>query len=562
MTTLPPTSGTQDTIRSMAVSALMDEACNRFGGSVAMDFLGRRWRYDELGRLVERTAKGLQDIGVTKGTRVGLCLPNSPFSVIFFFAVLRAGGVVVNFNPLYVERELAFQIRDSGAEIMVTVDVASVLRKVQAVAAESGLSQIVVCELASAMPIVTGALYRLTRRRDIAAIPQDQLHVPFRALLRAKGVATRHAVDPLRDAAVLQYTGGTTGTPKGAILTHANVTANCQQLIMRGSFLNPGTERFLAVLPLFHVFALTTCLTLPVLIGGEIVLLPRFEMKQFLATIRRTRPTVMPAVPTLYTALAARSDIEKHGLDCIRICISGGAPMPHEVQAKFEKRTGCKIIEGYGLSEASPIVSFNLPDSTRNGTVGRPLAETQVEIHDLNDPQRVLGVGEHGEVCVRGPQVMAGYWNRPDETANVLQNGMLRTGDVGFLDADGYLTLVDRLKDVIICGGYNVYPRVLEEALYQHPAVAEAAVIGVDDPYRGEAPRAYVVLQKGASVTADELMKHLGSCVSRIEIPREIVFRAALPKTTVGKVAKRELEIEEATAKAARVVGENHGAAA
>ncbi len=562
MATLSPTSSMTGTIRQMAVSVLLDEACERFGASVAMDFLGRKWRYGELGRMVERTAKGLQDIGVTKGTRVGLCLPNSPFSVIFFFAVLRAGGVVVNFNPLYVERELAFQIKDSGAEIMVTVDVVSILRKVQAVAVESGLRRIVVCKLARAMPRAMAMMYRLTRRRDIAEIPQDLLHVPFRTLLRSKGDAVRHAVDPLHDPAVLQYTGGTTGTPKGAILTHANVVANCQQLVVTGIALSHGSERFLAVLPLFHVFALTTCLTLPVLIGGEIVLLPRFEMKQFLATIRRTKPTVMPAVPTLFTALTTRKDLEKHGLNCIRLCISGGAPMPREVQTRFEKRTGCSIIEGYGLSESSPIVAFNLPGATRIGTVGRPVPQTKVEIHDVANPGIVLDTGQHGEVCVRGPQVMAGYWNRPDETEGVLRDGLLRTGDVGFIDADGYLTLVDRLKDVIICGGYNVYPRVLEEALYQHPAVAEAAVIGVEDQYRGEAPRAYVVLQKGASATAEELMQYLGTCVSRIEIPREIVFRSVLPKTTVGKVAKRELQVEEALAKAARASSELHGAAA
>ena len=432
---------------------------------------------------------------------------------------------------------------------MVTVDVASVLSKVQAVAAESGLRHIVVCPLAAAMPRATGMLFRLARRRDIARVPKDRLHLPYRQLIRARGQAVRHAVDPEHDIAVLQYTGGTTGTPKGAMLTHANVTANCQQLIVAGNFLTPGAEKFLAVLPLFHVFALTTCLTLPVLVGGEIVLLPRFEMKQFLATIRRTKPSVMPAVPTLFTALCARKDLENLGLGDIRICISGGAPMPAEVQARYETRTGGKIIEGYGLSEASPIVSFNLPGAVRNGTVGRPLPGTSVEIHALDDPPRLLGVGEHGEVCVRGPQVMAGYWQRPDETARVLDHGLLRTGDVGFVDADGYLTLVDRLKDVIICGGYNVYPRVLEEALFQHPAVAEAAVIGVEDRYRGEAPRAYVVLRPGAAATAEELMHYLGTCVSRIEIPREIVFRTSLPKTTVGKVAKRELEVEDVVAR-------------
>ena len=545
MATLSSNLAQQSVVKPMEVQSLLDRAVERFADSVAMDFLGRTWRYAELGRLVDRAAKGLQDLGVGRGTQVGLCLPNSPYSVIFFFAVLRAGGTVVNFNPLYVERELLYQIRDSGTQIMVTTDVASILCKVQAVAAEGGLRRIVVCPLAAAMPFVKGLAYRVLRHKDIAPIPQDSLHVAYRTLLAATGGVKHYPIEPSRDIAVLQYTGGTTGTPKGAMLTHTNIVANGQQLVAARAPLYPGQDRFLAVLPLFHVFALTTCLTVPVMLGGQIVLLPRFEMKQFLDTIRRTRPTVMPAVPTLYTALSNLPDLERHELGRIGLCISGGAPIPAEVLAKFEARTGCTIIEGYGLSETAPIVSFNLPGAVRLGSVGRPLPQTEVEIRDIADHHRVLGTGEHGEVCVRGPQVMAGYWQRPQETAEVTVDGLLRTGDVGYIDADGYLTLVDRLKDVIICGGYNVYPRALEEALYQHPAIAEAAVIGVKDDYRGEAPRAYVVLKPGEHATAKEIANFLGTRVSRIEMPREIVFRTSLPKTTVGKVAKRELQESE-----------------
>ena len=538
-------------VRPMEVTALLDDAVARFGECGAMDFLGRRWNYRWLGEAVERVAKGLQDLGVVKGTRVGLCLPNTPYSVIFFFAVLRAGGTVVNFNPLYVARELLFQIRDSNTEIMITIDVAVVLSKVQAVAAEGGLRRIVVCPLAAAMPFLTGLGYRLLHWRDVAAVPQDKLHVPYRKLLGAKGKPKQYEIDPLRDIAVLQYTGGTTGTPKGAMLTHTNVVANGQQLLAAKAPMEPGVERFLAVLPLFHVFALTTCLTVPVMMGGEIVLLPRFEMKQFLAAIRRTRPTVMPAVPTLFNALVNLPDLEKYDLGHIRLCISGGAAIPIEVLELFERRTGRQIVEGYGLSETSPIVSFNLPGAVKEGTVGRPLPETEVQIRDIADLHRVLSAGERGEVCVRGPQVMAGYWNRPDETANVTVDGFLRTGDVGFMDSDGYLTLVDRLKEVIICGGYNVYPRMIEEALYRHPDIAEAAVVGMPDEYRGEAPRAYVVLKPGAHVDDKQILKYLAGQVSKIEMPREIVFRDSLPKTTIGKVAKRELIARENAAAAA-----------
>ena len=552
MATLSSNLAQQSVVKPMDVTTLLDRAVERFADSVAMDFLGRTWRYAELGRLVDRAAKGLQDLGVGFGTRVGLCLPNSPYSVIFFFAVLRAGGTVVNFNPLYVERELLYQIRDSGTEIMVTTDVAVILHKLQAVAQDGGLRRIVVCPLAAAMPFVKGLAYRVLRHKDIAPIPQDALHVSYRSLLAATGAVKLHQIEPSRDIAVLQYTGGTTGTPKGAMLTHTNVVANGQQLVAARAPLHAGQDRFLAVLPLFHVFALTTCLTVPVMMGSQIVLLPRFEMKQFLDTIRRTRPTVMPAVPTLYTALSNLPDLERHELGRIGLCISGGAPIPAEVLAKFEARTGCTIIEGYGLSETAPIVSFNLPGAVRVGSVGRPLPQTEVQSRDITDHHRVLGTDEHGEVCVRGPQVMAGYWQRPDETTDVMVDGFLRTGDVGFIDADGYLTLVDRLKDVIICGGYNVYPRALEEALYHHPSVAEAAVIGVKDEYRGEAPRAYVVLKPGEHATAKDISNFLGTRVSRIEMPREIVFRASLPKTTVGKVAKRELQESERMLEAAQ----------
>jgi long-chain acyl-CoA synthetase len=539
-------------VRPMPVTALLDDAVARFGDCGAMDFLGRRWNYRQLGEAVEHVARGLQDIGVVKGTRVGLCLPNTPYTVICFFAILRAGGTVVNFNPLYVERELLFQIRDSNTEIMITIDVAMVLNKVQAMAAEGGLRRIVVCKLAAAMPFLTGLGYRLISQRAIAATPNDKLHTPYSRLLAARGKPKRHDVDPLRDIAVLQYTGGTTGTPKGAMLTHANVVSNGQQLLAANAPMYPGVERFLAVLPLFHVFALTTCLTVPVMMGGEIVLLPRFEMKQFLAAIARTKPTVMPAVPTLFTALVNLPDLEKYDLGHIRLCISGGAAIPIEVLELFERRTGRQIIEGYGLSETSPIVSFNLPGAVKEGTVGRPLPQTEVQIRDPIDHHKVLGAGARGEVCVRGPQVMAGYWNRPDETANVTVDGFLRTGDVGFIDSDGYLTLVDRLKEVIICGGYNVYPRVIEEALYHHPDVAEAAVVGMPDAYRGEAPRAYVVLKPGAHIDDKQMLEYLAGQVSKIEMPREIVFRDSLPKTTIGKVAKRELIArEQAAAEAA-----------
>ena len=510
-----------------------------------MDFLGRRWSYAQLGRAVERVAAGLQGIGVGKGVRVGLCLPNTPYSVICFFAILRAGGIVVNYSPLYVERELKHQIVDSGTTIMVVPDLSVIHRKVAAVAAETGLRHIVVCPFADVLPVAKAALFRLLRRKDLAKAPADALHVPFGKLLATKGAARTLAVSPAEDVAVLQYTGGTTGTPKGAMLTHANITANCRQVHLHSDVLRPGQERFLVVLPLFHVFALTACMTLPVMIGGEIVLLPRFELKQVLQTIRRRRPTVVNGVPTIFNAINNAADGGKLDLSAVRYCVSGGAPLPAEVRERFERLTGCPLLEGYGLSETSPVVCLNQPDAVRQGSVGRPLPGTVVEMRDPAAPERVLGVGERGEVCVRGPQVMAGYWQRPEETAAVMVEGALRTGDIGFRDAEGYVFLVDRIKDVILCGGYNVYPRAIEDALYEHPAVAEATVIGVPDAYRGQAPKAFVVLRAGASATSEELRAFLADYVSKIEMPREVEIRETLPKTLVGKLSKKELVAEE-----------------
>jgi long-chain acyl-CoA synthetase len=536
-------------IRKLPVTALLDEAVRLYGRRPAMDFLGRRWTYAKLGRAVDRAARGLQAIGVEKGVRVGLCLPNTPYSVIFFFAVLRAGGVVVNFSPLYVERELRHQIRDSGTTVMIVPDLALIHGKVRAVAAEAGLRHIVVCPMEGVLPFAKAALFRVLRRKDRAAVPRDALHVSYARLLAASGPLAPVSIAP-DDVAVLQYTGGTTGTPKGAMLTHANLTANCQQVWLHSDVLRPGVERFLVVLPLFHVFALTACMTLPVMIGAELVLLPRFELKQVLATIRRRRPTVVNGVPTIFNAINNAADAANLDLSAVRFCVSGGAPLPGEVRERFERLTGCPLLEGYGLSETSPVVCLNPPDAVRQGSVGLPVPGTVVEIRDPAEPSRVLDVGERGEVCVRGPQVMAGYWQRPEETASVIFDGALRTGDIGYRDADGYVFLVDRIKDVILCGGYNVYPRVLEDALYEHPSVAEATVIGVPDAYRGQAPKAFVVLRAGASATPEDLRAHLAGYVSKIEMPREIEIRESLPKTLVGKLSKKELVAEELRAAA------------
>jgi long-chain acyl-CoA synthetase len=541
---LPPE--TMPTIAPRLLTDLLDKAVLHHGTQPAIDFLGRRWTYNELGDLVRQTARGLQDLGVKPGMRVGLCLPNTPYFVIFYFAVLRIGGVVVNFNPLYVERELKHQILDSGTTIMVVPDLKLIHAKVAKVAEETGLTNIIVCPFGAVLPLVKRMAFACLKRRDIAHIPADARHIRFADLI-ADDADPEPVEQSPRDLAVLQYTGGTTGQPKGARLSHANLAANSAQMILHVGHLPDQPERTLGVLPLFHVFALTTVLNYSVDTAAEMVLLPRFEMKQFLDTIRRTRPTQFLGVPTIYTAMIALPEKDRPDFSTVHICISGGAPLPFEVRDQFEHIYGVRLVEGYGLSEASPIIACNPCEGViKDNSCGPAFPETILEIRDLEDPHRLLGQGERGEVCARGPQVMQGYWNRPEENEKVFIDGALRTGDVGYLDEDGYLFLVDRIKDLILCGGYNVYPRVIEDALYEHPAVAEAVVIGVPDAYRGQSPKAFVSLHAGMAADEAELCAFLKERLSKIEMPSSIELRASLPKTLIGKLSKKALADEEA----------------
>jgi long-chain acyl-CoA synthetase len=527
--------------------ALLDRAVLRFADRPALDFFGRTWSYAEVGALTDRLAAGLARIGAGPGTRVGLCLPNSPHLVLFYFAVLKTGATIVNFNPLYTSRECLAQIRDSETTIMVVPDVARIYRPVADIADEAGLRHMVVCPLADVLPLGRSLLFRLFRRGEIARTREDARHVSVRRLLKGGGRRPAARTAP-SDVAVLQYTGGTTGTPKGAMLTHANLLANVRQIarLTGAAGLKDGQERVLAVIPLFHVFAMTVAMNLAIETGAQIILVPQFKIDQLLATIARTRPTFFPAVPTIFGAVNAAAETARVDLSSIRLCISGGAPLPAETRARFETLTGCRLSEGYGLTESAPVVCVNpFDERRRDGSVGLPLADTVIEIRDPSRPDRPMPPGAKGEVYVRGPQVMAGYWRRPVDTGESLVGGALRTGDIGYLDPDGFLFLVDRIKDLIICGGYNVYPRQIEDALYEHGAVEEAVAIGVPDAYRGESPKAFVVLRPGQSTTPEALRAFLADRISKIEMPREIEIRTSLPKTMVGKLSKKELVAEE-----------------
>ena len=526
----------------------LEHTVKRCRDNTAIDFLDYCLSYGELLEQVNRMAKGLQLMGVTPGARVGLCLPNTPYSVICYYGALRAGATVVNYNPLYVERELAFQIDDSNTEIMITMDLEALYPKVAAMLSRTeSLKKIVVCPMAAILPKIKSVLFRLLKRKEIANIEASEAIVHFKDLLDNNGDPTQVNVDLDNDIAVLQYTGGTTGRPKGAMLTQGNLSANVSQMLVWYVDLNPGEEKVLGVLPFFHVFAMTAVMNFAVAAGAQMILLPRYELGQTLATINKKKPTIFPAVPTIYTAINQAPDLAKYDLSAVRYCISGGAPLPLEVKETFERLTGCRLVEGYGLSETAPVATCNaMQDINKPGSIGQVVPGTEISIHDLESPHSVVATGERGEVWIKGPQVMKGYLNRPQETADSLRDGWFRTGDVGYMDEDGHFFLVDRLKDLILCSGYNVYPRMVEEAIYLHPAVAEVTVIGIDDDYRGQSPKAFVKLKEGEKITEDEMKTFLADKLSKIEMPSRIEFRLELPKTIIGKLSKKELVAEEA----------------
>ena len=523
-----------------------DRSVALFRSNTCIEFLGRKYSYGEIADLTSRAAKGLQDLGVGKGVKVGLLLPNSPYAVICYYAALKAGGTVVNFNPLYVAEEIERQIRDSDTRIMVTMDLQLTLPKVTAALGRTPLEKVVVCSMAEALPFAKSRLFMFLGRGRVAEPPEDGLHLSFAQLTDNAGDFRPVAIVPREDVAVLQYTGGTTGVPMGAMLTHANIAANARQVALWNPETEMGGERIVGVLPLFHVFAMTVVMNMGLLIGAELVLLPRFEVSMVLKALKRRQPTQFPGVPSLFHALLEYPKLSADELQSLKFCISGGAPLPAEIRSAFEALTGCRLVEGYGLSEASPVVTCNPVNGTpKDGSVGQALPGTKVEIRDLGAPERALGVGENGEVCVAGPQVMAGYWRNPEATAKTLRQGWIHTGDVGHLDPEGYLFLIDRIKDLILCSGYNVYPRVVEEAIYRHPAVAEVTVCAVPDEDKGEVPKAFVRLKQGQALSAEELLAFLKDKLSPIERPRYVEFRDDLPKTLIGKLSKKELVAEE-----------------
>ncbi|MGZ4138266.1 MAG: long-chain-fatty-acid--CoA ligase [Actinomycetota bacterium] len=545
----PPGVPTALEFHEKPITAFLDESIRLFSNNIATDFEGQTLTYAQLGDAVDKFASVLRDLGVGKGTRVGTLLPNLPQNIITYYAALRLGGVMVENNPLYTERELEHQLSDSGVEVLVVMD--QFYPKIKAIRNElPKLREVVVTDVFDAFKGIKALLGPYTKKGKsvLARVPKTEPVRFWKDVMRAaKGGVAQTPIDPKEDLAQLQYTGGTTGLSKGVMLTHFNVVSNCEQLRSWFTDAQPGKETILAALPLFHSYAQAVCMNLGLMVGAKIVLEPNpRDLVAVLHTINRTKPTLLPGVPTLYANLLAHPKLGDTDMRSIRQCLSAAAPLPGEVQEQWEKVTGGRLVEGYGLSEASPFTHANpLFGKRKIGTIGLPAPETDCKLVDVDDPTKEIAAPGPGELCLKGPQVMQGYWNHPEETAETIRDGWLHTGDIAEVDDEGYFKIVDRKKDMIIVGGFNVYQRDVEEVLYSHPKVLECAVIGKPNARASETVKAFIVLKPGQSMTAEEIEKYCREKLTAYKVPKEFEFVADLPKTMVGKVLRRALVEEE-----------------
>ena len=527
------------------LSVLLQEVAEKHGEKPAIFFFGRILTFDQLNCLIDRFAAILHHLGIGKGDRVAIVLPNLPQYPIVHYAIMRLGAVIVPVNPLYVERELKYQLNDSGAKAAIVLNL--VYPRLKAIRAETSLENIIVTSVKDYLPPLLKLLYRFKERKKgtVARVKKEPGVHFFMELMKQKLPSAPEVKVSVNDVAMFLYTGGTTGVSKGTVLTHENLVANAFQTRSWVSDIRDGEEVILSALPFFHSYGMTTCMHLSLVCHSKALLVPRFDTRQVLKLVQKHRVTIFPGVPTMYIAINNYPDVNKYDLSSIRACISGGAALPVEVQRQFERLTGGRLVEGYGLSEASPVTHANpLYGLRKEGSIGVPFPSTEAKIVDLETCED-LPVGEIGELAVRGPQVMQKYWNRPGETQQTLRNGWLLTGDVARMDEDGYFYIVDRKKELIITSGFNVYPREIEEVLFQHPKVAEAAVIGVPDAHRGEVIKAYVVVKEGKTATTEEIISFCQGKLARFKIPKIVEFRPELPKSMIGKVLRRVLIEEE-----------------
>ena len=523
------------------------ESGKRHKQKKALHFMGKEISFGELLKKAKQMANFLQSIGLKKGDRVASMLPNCPQAVITYYGVMLAGGVVVQVNPLYTERELEYQVKDSGAKYIVCLDI--LLPRVSSVREKTDLEHAIVTKVSDYLPFPKNLIYPFIQKRQYNMVVKVEesadTHIWKNIFESVSESYEKVEIDPKEDLALLQYTGGTTGKPKGVMLTHYNLVSNVQMCTAWLHKLEKNQEVVLGVLPFFHVYGMTTVMNLSVMYGSKMILMPKFDAEEVLKTIQKLKPTLFPGAPTIYIGLLNHPNLEKYDLSSIEACISGSASLPVDVQQRFEKVTGGRLVEGYGLTETSPVTHANFIWGNRvHGSIGVPWPDTEAKIVKEGTTEE-LPIGEIGEIAVRGPQVMKGYWNREEDTKKVLkEDGWLLTGDMGRMDEEGYFYVEDRKSDMIIAGGFNIYPREVEEVLFEHTGIQEAAVIGVPDAYRGETVKAVIVPKKGEKLDEKQLNRYCRKNLAPYKVPRIYEFREELPKTIVGKVLKRQL-IEE-----------------
>lgn len=539
-----PTSVNYDT---KPLHQFLSENAERYKEKKALHFMGKELSFAELYTQAQKLACYFQSLGLEKGDRVAIMLPNCPQAVISYYATLMAGGTVVQTNPLYMERELDYQLNDSGATFIVCLDI--LLPRVTNVKGNTEIKHTIVTAIKDYLPFPKNLIYPFIQKKQynmVVKVEQSEDTHVWNAILEHATTNYRPIeIDAKEDLALLQYTGGTTGHPKGVMLTHHNLVANVQMSQAWLYKTREGGEIVLGVLPFFHVYGMTTVMNMSIMLGSKMVLLPKFEVEDVLKTIHKQKPTLFPGAPTIYVGLLNHPNLKKYDLSSIEACISGSAPLPIEVQEQFERVTGGRLVEGYGLTESSPVTHSNFVWTNRvNGSIGVPWPDTDSKIFHTGTMEEAP-VGEVGEIAVKGPQIMKGYWNNQEETDNVLKDGWLFTGDLGYMDEKGYFYIVDRKKDMIIAGGYNIYPREIEEVLYEHEAVQEAVVAGIPDAYRGETVKAYVVLKSGHELNEKDLNAYCRENLAAYKVPRIYEFRDELPKTAVGKILRRSLVDEE-----------------
>jgi long-chain acyl-CoA synthetase len=544
-----------------SVFSILKESANRFGDRPAIAWFGRHISYRELLREVEKFSALLAKIGVKPGDRVGLILPNCPQYVIAYYATVRLGAVIVGNNPLYTHRELAHQLNDAGCDVVVVLD--QLYANLEAIKGEVDIRQVIVTGLEDYMPFPKNLLApRLVFRKQAKKegrpwppVPKGARVVKWKLIDQAKGAIPPPAeVNAKEDPAGFIYTGGTTGLSKGAMLSHSNIVSNTMQGAAWFPDLVDGQESVMCVLPFFHSYGMTVCMNIGLYKAAKLVLLPRFELEMTLKEIQKEKPTLFPGVPRLYIAINESKEARSFDLKSIRACLSGAAPLPLAVAEKFEQLTGSRVVEGYGLTETSPITHANPIYGRREpGSIGLPIPDTDCKLVDIDDPTKPAARGEAGELCMSGPQIMLGYWNKKEETEEMIrtdENGVrwLHTGDIAKMDDEGYFFIVDRKKDMIIVSGFNVYPTDIEEILYRHEKIEKVAVVGVPDETTGEAVKAFIVLRKGQEATAEEIVawaRDPKTGLTGYRVPKKIEFRDALPETMVGKVLRRKLIDEE-----------------